>query len=81
MVREANDFLVQPRAGGGAESTSQAYAGAVTLFRSGCSHANVSVGDAARRLGRFVSGCSTTTRTTRRSSPARARRRCADLGG
>lgn len=53
-VHGADEFLFGLYAQGGAESTSETYAGAVALFLTWCAVSGVRLEDTARYLGRFV---------------------------
>jgi integrase len=53
-VREADEFLFQHLAQGGAEGTTESYAGAIALFLTWCAAAGTRLGDAALYLGRFT---------------------------
>lgn len=53
-VREADDFLFQHVARGGAEGTTEVYAGGLGLFLTWCSTAGVTVEAACGSLGRFM---------------------------
>jgi integrase len=52
-VQAADEFLFQHLAQGGAESTTESYAGAIALFLTWCASARVGICDAACNLGRF----------------------------
>lgn len=52
-VQAADEFLFQHLAQGGAEGTTESYAGAIALFLTWCAAAGIGICDAARYLGRF----------------------------